>query len=142
MRMPQQFFGRSRHWPEVARLLDEVSPLLVAGDRLVDVTEASVRALLRALGWRGQIVRSSRFIVRPERSQRLADLVAAVDADVYLCGTGGRKYLNSEPLTQLGIAVRYVPLLSAPVPHWNRLSALGPVAVNGLDRCRSAGRFA
>lgn len=133
-RMPQQYFGRCPHWPAVARLLDAVAPLVSAGDRLSDVTQTSVSVVLHALGWPGQIVRSSQFTVRAQRSQRLADLTAAVGATEYLCGTGGVKYLDEESFAQLGIDVRYVPAMSVPTPRWNRLSVLGLIAAEGLDR--------
>ncbi|WP_260473801.1 WbqC family protein [Amycolatopsis balhimycina] len=50
--LAQQLFGRSPHWSEAADLLEVVAPLAQPGSQLVDVTEASTTAMLRALDGR------------------------------------------------------------------------------------------
>ncbi|MGQ0839090.1 WbqC family protein [Actinokineospora sp.] len=110
-----QYYGRCRRWPELRPLIEEAAAATYAGNGLAAVSELSTRLLLEHMGWRGTVIRSSAFTVRPERSERLADLTVAVGADEYLCGTGGAKYLNEAAFTAQGIRVRYaqVPALAA-----------------------------
>jgi len=136
MQLPKQYYGSRLYWPEVAKLLEAVVPLVVPSGHLTDVAEASTRVILRALGWQGQIVRSSTFNVHPERSQRLADLTAATGSSEYLCGPGGARYLDEKPFAELGLGVRYVSVPSSLAPDQNRLSVLGQIATEGLNSCR------
>jgi hypothetical protein len=103
----RDYYGRSPHWPLLAGPVAQVATSLAMGSRLADVAEVSTLALLNLLGWHGRAVRSSSLSARPERSARLADLAHAVDADEYLCGTGGAKYLDVEPFKAHDIAVQY-----------------------------------
>ncbi|MFI5825008.1 hypothetical protein ACIA8I_38970 [Streptomyces rishiriensis] len=48
--------------------------------RTAAVAQMSTRVLLDLLGWRGQILTSSRLAARPGRSVRLADLAATTGA--------------------------------------------------------------
>lgn len=110
-----QYYGQCRRWPQLRPFVEETSAAVRAGSSLAAVSELSTSRLLEHMGWGGTVVRSSAFTVRPERSQRLADLTAAVGADEYLCGTGGAKYLDESPFTAKGVAVRYtrVPAIAA-----------------------------
>lgn len=105
--MLTQFFARSDHWPMVGRTLQPVVEQITTTNRLHEVAELSTRVLLDAYGWRGTVVRSSDLRARNDRSGRLADLTKAVDADTYLCGRGGARYLDPTPFEALGIAVKY-----------------------------------
>jgi hypothetical protein len=111
----RQHYGQCRRWPQLRPLVEETAAAVQAGSSLAAVSGLSTRLLLEHMGWRGTVVRSSAFTVRPERSQRLADLTAAVGADEYLCGTGGAKYLDESPFTAQGVSVRYaqVPSIGA-----------------------------
>jgi hypothetical protein len=106
----QQHYGRATYWSELSDLVQYVALAIAAGARLADATEVSTRLLLKRLGWRGSVVRSSELPARQERSARLADLTRTVGADEYLCGTGGTKYLDEAPFREHGIQVRYVSL--------------------------------
>ncbi|WP_243770223.1 WbqC family protein [Amycolatopsis acidicola] len=118
----RQFYGRAPFWRETSAAVDEVLAALALTDRLSEVAEVSTRALLAGLGWRGEVVRSSEVPSSDQRSERLADLTAAVGAGTYLCGRGGAKYLDEAPFTARGIAVDY--------PH--------PPALCGKDGMRTA----
>lgn len=102
--MLRQHYGASPHWPALAEALD---PMLDAFDtgKTAKVAETSTGVLLDLLGWKGQVVTSSRLPTRPGRSVRLADLSAATGARAYLCGTGGMTYLDPTPFTVQNIAV-------------------------------------
>ncbi len=123
----------SPHWPAINGLLAQVEDAFTRSDRLADVSLASAVALLRALNWPGTIYRSSDLPARTGRSERLADLTRAVGADIYLCGTGGARYLDEEPFASRRVSVAYfVPPPScdrtAPRRH---LTALVDVAAAG-----------
>ncbi|WP_116211642.1 WbqC family protein [Streptomyces olivoreticuli] len=104
-RVLRQHFGTSPYWHAFEQALAPVLDAFTTSDRTAPVAETSTRALLDLLGWQGRILRSSSLPARPERSQRLADLAAAVGARTYLCGPGGMQYLNATPFTAAGIAV-------------------------------------
>ncbi|GHF44381.1 hypothetical protein GCM10010218_27140 [Streptomyces mashuensis] len=103
-RVLRQHYGASPHWPVFEQALTVVLDAFADGQTAA-VAEASTRALLGLLGWRGHIVRSSGLPARPERSQRLADLAAAVRSRSYLCGTGGMRYLRPAPFAAYSITV-------------------------------------
>ena len=106
----QQYYGRARHWNDLRDMVGEVATAIAVSTRLADVTEVSTRLLLKRLGWRGSVVRSSELAARQGRSARLADLSLAIGADEYLCGTGGTKYLDERPFRDYSIGVRYINL--------------------------------
>ncbi|MET8394544.1 WbqC family protein [Streptomyces anthocyanicus] len=127
----RQHYGASPHWPALVRAL---GPVLEAFDtgRTAAVAETSTRVLLDLVGWRGQILTSSRLPARPGRSQRLADLAAATGARAYLCGTGGMAYLDQAPFTAQNIPV--TPFRPPTTTIWSsgrRLSALWALATLG-----------
>jgi hypothetical protein len=137
----QQHYGRSPHWPAFRRELQAVLDLITATDRLIDITEASTLTLLKLVGWGGTVLRASRLgPVRSGRSPRLADLVAASGSEVYLCGTGGRRYLDVAPFAAGGIPVRWF------APQWSseqeqaaaRLSAVRAILTSGQEHVRGA----
>lgn len=103
----QQFYGRSPHWPALRTVLGEVLAAFDRTDRLAHVAEVSARALLHILGWRGTVHDSSVLPARPGRSERLVDLVRAVESRRYLCGTGGVRYLDRQPFVDAGVDVHY-----------------------------------
>ncbi|MCC2280541.1 WbqC family protein [Streptomyces sp. ET3-23] len=104
-RVLRQHFGTSPYWHAFEQALAPVLDTFSTSDRTATVAETSTRALLRLIGWQGRILPSSSLPAQPERSQRLADLAAAVGARTYLCGPGGMRYLNTAPFTAAGITV-------------------------------------
>ncbi|MEK2476556.1 WbqC family protein [Streptomyces noursei] len=101
--------GSSAYWKAVQAALEPVLDRFGTTDRTADIAESSAHALLTSVGWHGEVVRSSDLPARAGRSQRLADLAAAVGSNAYLCGTGGMRYLDVEPFAVLGTAI--VPFL-------------------------------
>lgn len=96
----------------------------------VYIAEASTLMLLRMLGWCGQVQRSSELPSRCGRSERLADLVHAVGTDTYLCGTGGRRYLDRTQFDDHGLGVRWfeAPATDAePVGMWSEARQVSAV---------------
>lgn len=134
-------YGSSPYWPELRALLEVVIDTVDHTDRTATVAETSTRILLQLVGWTGETTLSSQYTVRPERSQRLADLVQAVHADGYLCGPGGMTYLRAEAFTSQGTTV--IPFITPTQGVWQgarKVSALhalmtyGPEAVAGEMR--------
>ncbi|WP_405569054.1 WbqC family protein [Streptomyces sp. NBC_01167] len=145
MQILWQYFGSSPHWPALDQALVPVLDLFTTTDKTADVTEASTRILLDLLGWKGQVLRSSRLAARPGRSQRLADLAAVTGARSYLCGTGGMKYLEADLFTSRGITV--TPFRTPTAGGWDSgraisalraLMLLGPPALADALRAVAA----
>ncbi|MGW7824759.1 WbqC family protein [Streptomyces puniciscabiei] len=131
--MLRQHYGASPHWPILARALDQVLDTFTTG-LTAAVAEMSTRVLLDLIGWRGQILTSSRLTARPGRSVRLADLAAATGARTYLCGTGGLTYLDPAPFAAQNIAVApFRPPTNGIWASGRRLSALWALAVLGPE---------
>ncbi|AJC57469.1 WbqC-like family protein [Streptomyces sp. 769] len=134
----RQHYDRSAHWKAVQTALEPVLDRFGTTDRTADIAEASAYALLALLGWQGEVVRSSDLSARAGRSQRLADLAAAVGSGAYLCGTGGMRYLDAEPFAVLGIAIVPFRLPDASMSGiWGsarEVSALWALATIGPER--------
>ncbi|GGM78252.1 hypothetical protein GCM10012275_56120 [Longimycelium tulufanense] len=101
----RQFYGRSRRWKAVQDVLAPVLERFTTTDRTADIAEVSVRALLSSVRWSGEVLHSSVLPSRPGRSQRLASLAAVTGSTTYLCGTGGLRYLETEPFATHRVAV-------------------------------------
>lgn len=127
----RQHYRASAHWPAFAEALDLILDAFDTS-RTATVAETSTRVLLDLLGWKGQVLTSSRLPARSGRSVRLADLAAATGARGYLCGTGGMTYLDQNPFAAQNIAV--VPFQPPTTGIWflgRRLSALWALAALG-----------
>ncbi|MFI7101916.1 WbqC family protein [Streptomyces sp. NPDC050161] len=129
----RQHYGRSRHWDAVHGVLEPVLDRFSATDRTADIAETSALALLSSVGWRGEVLHSTARRTRDGRSQRLADLAATTGSTVYLCGTGGMRYLKVEPFAEHRITV--VPFRTPTIaPVWqaaHEVSALWALASTG-----------
>lgn len=100
-------YRRGRYWPTFEVALQSVLDAMDQGNRLADVAEVSTLTLLHLLGWQGQVQRSSELTSSNDRSKRLADLTETVGAEAYLCGTGGRRYLDTAPFKARGLDVTW-----------------------------------
>ncbi len=71
--------------------------------------------MLGLLGWKGEVLYASELNLTParNRSGRLADLVSEVDASTYLCGTGGRGYLDLQEFVKASVRVVFSPVKAA-----------------------------
>lgn len=104
--LPAQYYNTSPHWQLLHAALEPVAHTVTETASTAAVAEATTRALLNLLGWRGTVVRSSDLIASSDRSARLADLTTAVGANTYLCGTGGMRYLDDRPFMERQLKVR------------------------------------
>ncbi|WP_405583537.1 WbqC family protein [Streptomyces sp. NBC_01190] len=139
--LPPQHYRTSPHWPLLDAALQPVVRAATETAATAAVAEATTRALLNLLGWRGTIVRSSDLATSLDRSARLADLTTAVGATTYLCGTGGMRYLDPRPFTERRLNVR---AFRPPVTDhglWTgaaRITALWALAAHGPAVVRAA----
>ncbi|MGJ5876472.1 WbqC family protein [Streptomyces griseiscabiei] len=131
----RQFYGRSRHWLAVSEALEAVLDRFEDTNRVADLASTSTLALLTALGWSGEVLKSSSIPTRRGRSERLADLATVTGSTSYLCGTGGLRYLDPQPFAAHGITV--VPFRTPENPDdrlWHcarRISSLWAVSEIG-----------
>jgi WbqC-like protein family len=103
--MIHQRYHSSPHWPGLRDAIEPTLDLFAVTDRTAVIAEASTRAMLHMLDWRGEIIHSRPLAAGPGRTQRLADLAATTRARSYLCGTGGMRYLDTDLFRDSGIHV-------------------------------------
>ncbi|MEU6485677.1 WbqC family protein [Streptomyces sp. NPDC046887] len=134
-RLLQQYYGKSPFWSSLDTVIGSLLDVLGTPDRTALAAEASTQLLLDLLGWRGSVIRSSARLVRNGRSERLADLAKVAGADSYLCGTGGARYLRSEPFDAHGINVTLfrTPTTEGAWAGAREISALWALAMYGPD---------
>ncbi|WP_424534243.1 WbqC family protein [Sphaerisporangium viridialbum] len=126
------YYRNSDHWPAFKQQLGSMLTQFETTDRLADVAEASTQLLLRAVGWTGQIIRSSDLPSRNGRSERLADLARATGASTYLCGTGGMRYLDTKAFRAHAVEVQpFQAPLSGIWESARKLSALHALMLIG-----------
>lgn len=104
-RLLYQYYRRSPYRAAVLDLPPQIEDAFACPERLADVSERATLALLRAVKWPGVICHSSDLPARTGRSQRLADLTRATGGTTYLCGTGGSRYLDTEPFITEGLGI-------------------------------------
>lgn len=138
---------RSRYGssPHATEFLDQILAHLEKPDpevSLTDIDVSSTRGLLDLLSWPGEVCYSHDLAARPGRSERLADLTKAVGAVTYLCGTGGRRYLDLEPFHANELAVQWFRPASPPtdaIDPWtgaSKMSAVWALSTFGVDTVR------
>lgn len=76
-------------------------------DRLVDLNMNIIKFLMRSFGIETKIVFSSDFGFSSGSSERLLEIVEALDGDVYLSGSSGINYLEASLFEDKGIKVEY-----------------------------------
>ena len=141
VQLPAQHYHASPYWRDLHLALMSSVPVARDASSTAAVAEASTRALLNLLDWHGTILRSSGLPASSGRSTRLADLAAAVDADTYLCGTGGMRYLDDRAFTERHITVHAFRPPSTTGHLWSeatKISALWALARYGPSAVRAA----
>ncbi|MFF0409674.1 WbqC family protein [Kitasatospora sp. NPDC004745] len=130
-------YRASPFWPLFAEQLRPLLALFDVTDRTAEITEASTRLLLGALGWTGRVVRSSDLVAATGRTERLVDLCRAVGAGTYLCGTGGNGYIEPDRFAQAGVDLRRFIVPGNGVWRGARsLSAVHALLLHGPGRVR------
>ncbi|WP_346012187.1 WbqC family protein [Streptomyces sp. SID3343] len=148
--MPAQYYHAGPYWQLLHDALEPVVHTVTETASTAAVAEATTRALLNVLNWQGTIVHSSDLAASSDRSARLADLTTAVEADTYLCGTGGLRYLDRRPFTKRHLNVHAFRPPTAAEDLWTEaskstalwaLARYGPTCVgSALDSLRATTR--
>jgi len=116
--------------------------------RLADVNCASIEWLRQAFGIETEMLWASALEVDEEEpTQRLLDLCRVVGADVYLAGTDGRNYMDTERFAQAGIEVifqqyqhpLYEQLFGTFEPHLSALDLALNCGPGSLEIMRQGG---
>jgi hypothetical protein len=127
--------------PALKALYEEAGRL----DRLTDVNELFLRALMARLGVATRLARDGDFSPEGRRTERLLDICRKAGATHYLSGPSARDYLDEEPFRAAGISVEWMqygpyptypqngPAFDPFVSVIDLLFALGPSAA---DYCR------
>lgn len=138
--LPAQHYRLSTHWPLLQAALEPAVQAVTETGGTAAVAEATTRALLNVLGWRGSIVHSSDLAASLDRSERLADLTSAVGAGAYLCGTGGMRYLDRRPFSERGLSVHAFrpPTAEGVWTSAAKITALWALATYGASGVRAA----
>jgi hypothetical protein len=134
--MLKQYYSSSDYWSEFDVSLQSVLQRFSATASVAKIAEQTTRELLQMLGWQGEIIRSSDMAARNSRSERLADLTQAAGCDVYLCGTGGAKYLDEAVFHEAGLRVDYFSLPNGQFGE-RSTSSLWAFMTYGSDRLKA-----
>lgn len=102
----RQAYRRSIHWRWIARYLVRLQQRISAS--LTEFCVETTMAALSMLGLSVDVVLASELDgVHGARSRRLLSLCHHLDAPAYLCGSGGRSYLDRALFERGGVAVLY-----------------------------------
>jgi hypothetical protein len=74
---------------------------------LADLNLYLISRLKEALGIKTELVRSSDFNIRTNRTQRLIDICGHLKADTYISGAGGSDYLDGGEFQKSGIKLEF-----------------------------------
>jgi hypothetical protein len=129
-----------RNAPFRDEMLDLVDGVFAAPLKtLAEVSRESLMALVEYFGLRSdcEFIDSRDLCITGSSSQRLHDIVKALEGDVYITGHGARNYLDHELFERSGIAVKYMhyELNQYPQAH----GSFTPY-VTGLDLVANTGR--
>jgi len=137
----RQAYLKSPFCGDMLALVDRVYAM--PATTLADVSRASLMALADYFGLVGKrsFVDSMSLGIGGASSQRLLDIVLAVQGNIYITGHGARNYLDHQLFEQSGIAVQYMQYRCIPYPQLHGdftpyVTALDLVANCGKDGAR------
>jgi len=137
--MLRHSYARSPYYRD---LLDVVEAIFSRTDlrTIADYAIESTRVLsdFFSLSQAREFLKSSNTEVTGRSSERLRDLVASLNGDVYITGHGARNYLDHEIFVEKGIDVKYMDYQCRPYPQLHGdftpyVSALDLVANCGIE---------
>lgn len=101
-------YRRAPHFETEAPALRALYEAAEGCERLTEVNELFLRALLDRLGLATKVVRDSVFDPQGRRSERLLDICLKAGATTYLSGPSARDYLDESPFADAGITVEWM----------------------------------
>jgi len=127
-------YGTTQGWNIVSDCVSRICKA-VAADNLVEANLISMNFMLELLNWPGSVMTD---VVQPqcERSVRLARITKTVGGSTYLCGSGGKSYLDEGALRDVGVDVIYLDysrLQNTLGPSWKSRSSIDLLCLSGLE---------
>ena len=105
-------------YPRAQQVLPPLFEVLATpATHLAPLNIALIRQLADPLGIETEWIVASDLPIRGVHSPLLADLVKALDGDIYLSGAAGREYLDHSLFQDAGIAVQYHEFHAQPYPQ-------------------------
>jgi len=144
----QTCYGRAPHFASHAEFFESL--LAREWTRLAPLNEEIIRYMMRAFGIEKRILRSSELRPEGAKTELVVSLCRLTGAEVYLSGTGARKYMDEDACRRAGLTVRYqqfrhpvYPQLHGPfLPNLSALDLLfnvGSQAGELIGRCGDPG---
>ena len=87
-------FSKSLYWHELKIVLEDIYPYLEMSN-LSDINIGITKSLLSLTGRLPRIIYASGLPIRGKASQLVANICHYLDADRYLCDSGGKRYLDT-----------------------------------------------
>jgi len=131
-------YGTTPGWNVVSDCVSRVCEA-IAADNLVEANLISMNFMLELLNWSGSVITD---VVQPqcERSMRLARITKTVGGSAYICGSGGKSYLDVGVLRAVGvgvISIDYSRLQNVLGPSWKSRSSIDLLCLSGPEVFRS-----
>jgi hypothetical protein len=129
----QASYARAAHYQEVMPLLSELigNPT----DDLFEYNRSSVVALAEALGLTTELTLSSSLGATSQATERLVELVRAVDGDGYLSGGGVAGYQEDEQFAEAGIELVWQDFQPPAYPQLEDVTVPGLSVIDALLNC-------
>jgi hypothetical protein len=100
-----QRYGKRPGWPRLAPKLEAI--LLGSHEKLISLCLATTALTLEVFGVKPRIVFASDLSVEGQKSDRVVNLVKAVNATHYLSGEGAREYLEPLDFGEHGLGLTF-----------------------------------
>jgi WbqC-like protein family len=119
---------REEHWKKIQFSYANAKYFHLYKDRLNDLYSrewstlfeldlATLKMTFEWLGLKVQIIRESELNVHTKGTQRLVDVCAAVGADTYVSGRGGKEYMDESLFPRNGLTLEYQAYTPVPYPQ-------------------------
>jgi hypothetical protein len=134
-------YSRSSFFKELFPYFENL--LLTPANNLADLNTRIIRALCEMLEINTPLVIASEMgLTEDGRNQRIVSICQKLGGDTYLCGKGGRKYMEEQVFANAGVAVEYTDYKPADyqqlhgdfVPGLSVLDPLMNIGIPGVQR--------
>lgn len=98
-------YRKSIYYDSIMPIIREIHKY--SGDSLFEFNMTFIKYFKELLDIETEIVFSSDLHVNSHKSDLVLDICESLNADTYLCGSGGRDYLDKEKFKEKGIEVLY-----------------------------------
>jgi hypothetical protein len=109
-------------------------------ERLVDLNVTITMYLMKCFGIDKEVVFSSRYDIKGEKTAMLIDMCRKTGADTYVSGWGGRSYVDVEEFRRQGLHHRFVRLAHPVYPQQTEPFMPNLAAIDLLFNCGPGSR--